>query len=175
MIERVLVAVDDSPESLEAARTAARLAVGWGAWVRVLTVVEDDVVGEELEAVGGPGTAERRMQGARRLLDHVVADVHGEGVPTASIDMVVQTGAPFRRILEQARTWPADIVVMAVSDRRGVRSSYVGSETEQVLEFSECPVLVVPARSGHRSEEGIKNPGLEPSAPRPSSSTGPER
>ena len=34
---------------------------------------------------------------------------------------------------------------MAVSDRRGLRSAYVGSETEHVLEFAECPVLVVPS------------------------------
>jgi nucleotide-binding universal stress UspA family protein len=155
MIERVLVAVDDSPESLEAARTAARLARGWGALVRVLTVVEGGVVGEELEAIGGPGTSERRAEGARRLLDHVVADVHGEGVPAASIDMMVQTGVPFRRILEQARTWPADMIVMAVSHRREVRSPYVGSETEQVLEFSQCPVLVVPARVEHRRWAGM--------------------
>jgi nucleotide-binding universal stress UspA family protein len=26
-----------------------------------------------------------------------------------------------------------------------LRSPYVGSETEHVLEFTECPVLVVPA------------------------------
>jgi nucleotide-binding universal stress UspA family protein len=154
MIERVLVAVDDSPESLAAARVAARLAVGWGARVRVLTVVEDSTVGEELEAAGGPGMEERRMEGAARLLDHVAADLGRVGVPAGSVETVVGTGPPFRRILEQARTWPADMVVMAVSDRRGLRSPYVGSETEQVLEFSECPVLVVPARVGRPRPAG---------------------
>jgi nucleotide-binding universal stress UspA family protein len=36
------------------------------------------------------------------------------------------------------------LIVMAVSHRTGLRSPYVGSQTEHVLEFTECPVLVVP-------------------------------
>jgi nucleotide-binding universal stress UspA family protein len=150
MIGRVLVAVDDSTESLHAARVAADLAVGWGAHVRVLAVVEDGGIGAELDAVGGPGADERRRQGAARLLEHVAADICAAGVPAERVETLSLAGSPFRCILAQARTWPADLVVMAVSDRRGVRSPYVGSETEQVLEFSECPVLVVPARPGPR-------------------------
>src|ERR1019366_9505795 len=62
------------------------------------------------------------------------------------VEIEMQVGNPFRRILEEARDWPADLVVMAVSDERGVRSPYVGSVTQQVLEFASCPVLVVPGR-----------------------------
>jgi len=154
MIERILVAVDDSPESLGAARVAAGMAAGWGARVRILTVVEDSVVGEALEAVGGPGTAGRRSAGAERLVEHVAAEMRARGVADDRIETVVTTGSPFRSIVEVSRSWPADLVVMAVSDRRGLRSPYVGSETERVLEFSECPVLVVPAQAGRGADAG---------------------
>ena len=119
MTQRILVAVDDSRESLAAARTAARLAKDLQALVRIFIVVEDDGVGEEVERVSEPGSRERRRQAASNLLEYV------------------------RR--EAARTWPADMIVMAVSDQRGVVSNYVGSVTEQVIEFADCPILVVPA------------------------------
>jgi len=145
VIARVLMAVDDSHESLQAARRAAPLAAGWGAAVRVLTVVGDHGVEQAIEDVTGPGTGARRHREAEQLLAHVVRQVQMAGVRADAVTSVVRAGPPARRIVEEARAWPADLVVMAVSDRRGVRSPYVGSETEHVLEFAPCPVLVVPS------------------------------
>jgi nucleotide-binding universal stress UspA family protein len=67
------------------------------------------------------------------------------------VEVRQSTGDPLRRILDEARTWPTDMIVMAVSDQRGVRSNYVGSVTEQVIEFSRWPVLVVPGPSQHHA------------------------
>lgn len=131
-MQRVLVAVDDSPESLEAARIAGRLAAGWHAAIRLLTVVPNDA-----DAAG--------RKAATRLLNHVAFAVSQAGIARSTIETTVRTGEPFRGILDEARAWPADLIVMAVSDRRGLRSAYVGSETEHVLEFAQCPVLVVPS------------------------------
>jgi nucleotide-binding universal stress UspA family protein len=129
-IERVLIAVDDSIESLEAARTGARIAAGWGALVRVINVVPEGTVNDAI---------------ARRLLAYVAHEVQRGGVAPERVETMVRAGQPFRRILEEARAWEAGLIVMAVSNRVGLRSPYVGSETEHVLEFTECPVLVVPA------------------------------
>ena len=140
----ILVSVDDSAESLNAARVAAELARDLGARVRVLTVVEDSVVSSQIERVAGPESRQRREQGARHLMEHVRREICAHGVSDGDVEIRMQVGNPFRRILEEARGWPADMVVMAVSDERGVRSPYVGSVTQQVLEFASCPVLVVP-------------------------------
>ena len=147
MAQRILVSVDDSSESLNAARVAAELARDLGARIRVLTVVEDSVVASEIERVAGVESRQRRERGAQGLMEHVRREVCQRGVPEDHVELRMQTGDPFRRILEEARVWPADMVVMAVSDERGVRSPYVGSVTQQVLEFASCPVLVVP---GHK-------------------------
>lgn len=129
-MKRVLIAIDDSAASFAAARTAARLVLGSEAQLRLLTVVD-----------GGAADAAVRAQ---PLLDHVAGEVAAAGVPRASIDTVVRRGEPFRRILDEAAAWSADLIVMAVSNRHGLRSPYVGSETEHVLEFTDRPVLVVP-------------------------------
>jgi nucleotide-binding universal stress UspA family protein len=146
-VERVLIAVDNSIESLDAARTGAGMAAGWGSLVRVIHVVADGPIGAAIEEASGPGSHARRRQEAQRLLDHVVNEVRCSGVAGERVHAVMREGQPFRRILEEAHAWRAGLIVMTVSDRTGLRSAYVGSETEHVLEFTECPVLVVPART----------------------------
>ncbi len=147
MVFRMLVTADDSRESLTAATTAARLALTLDAHVRLFVVVEDDHAGEELERAKEPGASERRGQAATNLLEYLRRKVCDEGVPSAQVEVVQTVGEPYREILQEARTWPADMIVMAASDQRGVRSSYIGSVTEQVIEFANCPVLVVPGKS----------------------------
>ena len=143
MITRILLAVDDSPGALAAARVAVDLAARLGARLRVVNVVQDGRLAETLEAASGsPGLRERRGSAAAALLDHVgeLARRSGVAVETCQLE-----GSPARRILDEAQAWAADLTVMARSQRRHrAGDPYVGSETAHVLEFTEQPVLVVP-------------------------------
>jgi nucleotide-binding universal stress UspA family protein len=130
-MDRVLFAADDSVESLAAIRYGARLAAEWNASIRILTSVPD------------AADPERRTE-AMQLLEHDARAMRSAGIPAERIDTVVRTGEAFRCILDEARTWRADLIVMAVSHHSGLRSPYVGSQTEHVLEFTACPVLVIP-------------------------------
>jgi len=134
-VRRVLIAVDDSTESLEAARTGARFAAEWKAAVRAINVRADETVD---------------AAAADALVAYVLREIRRNGVDAARSDAFVRVGEPFRRILDEAAAWPADLIVMAVRNRVGVRSPYVGSATEHVLEFASCPVLVIPPRTEHR-------------------------
>ncbi len=109
-IQRVLVAVDDSPAALRAAHTAANLAAGWHARLHLVTVTADHTLSALLDAAGPDGGATGRVEQAGRAL----------------------------------RTWNVNLIVMGRSDRRGPSSAYLGSVTAHVLEFADCPVLVVP-------------------------------
>jgi len=146
--QQILVAVDDSPAGLAAARAAVDLAADLGATVRAITVLRDHVL---TGAIGGePANTERRLAaGGRSLLAWVVDLASARGV---SCDTVEQDGDPFRRILDEADAWDADLIVMGRSDRRGPSSPYLGSETAHVLEFTDRPVLVVP-RAGERARD----------------------
>jgi nucleotide-binding universal stress UspA family protein len=114
-------------------------------------VIEDDLVGEELDRATGPQSLERPRQAATNLPEFVRGQICTEGVEPSRAEVKQTVGEPFHLILDGARSWPADIIVMAVSHERRVRSNYVGSVTEQVIEFSTCPVLVVPTSSERRS------------------------
>jgi nucleotide-binding universal stress UspA family protein len=141
---RILAAVDDSAAGLEAARVAVDLAVGSGAVLRAITVLHD----HQLQAVMG-GEAARTLHeleaGARSLLAWVGDLAARRGLPFEAVE---RSGEPFRKILDEADTWRAEVIVIGRSDRRGPSSPYLGSETAHVLEFAEVPVLVVPRRRG---------------------------
>jgi nucleotide-binding universal stress UspA family protein len=128
MIRHVLLAVDDSPASLSAARIAIELAAGWEASVRAVTVVRDHTVAEQVAAVltsAEPGRVElRRAQAAGSVLRHVARAAARAGVPVETLQL---DGEPAACILEQARSWPADLIVLGRSDRGGTGRPYVGS------------------------------------------------
>lgn len=142
MIERILVAVDDSPPALRAARVAIALAAALGGRLLLVHVVADSDVASTLEESVGPGVAERRNGAAAALFRHVQRLARDAGVESETVEL---HGEPAHQILRQARTWPAELVVLGRGLERGVGGPYVGRVARIVLEYAEQPVLVVPA------------------------------
>ncbi len=123
MIERILVAVDDSAPALAAAVFAADLAHTLSAELNFVTVVEPD---------RDPDVILQHVAAIARRAD-VEATLTAVGGPH-----------PFEVVLGAALDWGADVVVMGRSDKRPTGRPYVGSQTEHVLEFTDVPVIVVP-------------------------------
>ncbi len=135
MIDRILVAVDDSPTALAAASMAIDLAATQHARLHLVTVTDG-------------------QHDAARALHHVTAlarRAHLEPRTTTT-----EGGQPFEALLRVAADWGADLIVMGRSNRRRPGAPYVGTQTEHLLEFTHIPVLIVPDpaltpdRSGHR-------------------------
>jgi nucleotide-binding universal stress UspA family protein len=144
MIGRILLAVDDSPDGLAAARTAITLAASLAAQLRAVHVLVDGDLDRALAAVHAGNVRARRNLGATAVLDHVARRAAQAGVDAETVSLA---GEPARCILDEARTWVADLIVMGRSDFPGTGQPYVGGEVQHVLEFAEQPVLVVPVRS----------------------------
>jgi nucleotide-binding universal stress UspA family protein len=148
---RILVAVDDSAAALAAVRLAVDLASPCHAVLLLAHVIGDGELDRALarlshEGRGTPATS--RDDAAAALLRHVHAEARAAGVAAETRSL---TGRPAPRLLEAAREWGADLVVIGRSDAGGPGHGYVGAVTREVLEFSEVAVLVVP-RSGLASE-----------------------
>jgi nucleotide-binding universal stress UspA family protein len=146
MITRILLAVDDSPAGLSAARTAMDLAAVCGADVRAVTVLLDGALESALAEIR-PGRESvsalhaRRGGGQTALLRHVVDLGRAVGLVPETAALL---GEPAPAILDEVRTYAPDVIVIGRSDRRSPGQPYVGSEVRHVLEFAEVPVLVVP-------------------------------
>lgn len=124
MMDRVLVAVDDSAPALAAAEFAVEMAVSRPIELHFVTVRE-------------PG------RDAEGVLRHVAAMATRSGISASTT--VCDDGHPFDALLGVAARWSADLIVMGRSDMRRPGTRYVGSQTEHLLEFTDIPVLVVPS------------------------------
>jgi nucleotide-binding universal stress UspA family protein len=61
-----------------------------------------------------------------------------------SVRFGVYEGRIVQEILDRARSWPADLLVMGTHGRGGFERWMLGSVTEKVLRKAPCPVLTVP-------------------------------
>jgi nucleotide-binding universal stress UspA family protein len=136
LIKTILVAVDDTAAALAAARFAVDLATSCGATVQAIAVSPQAQSAEPDQLAGGTDRT------ASAVLDYVVRLCGRSGV---QVESAVRRGDPAVRILAHAREVGADIVVLGRSGLAGFGQPYIGSQTRQVLEFAEWPVVVVPA------------------------------
>jgi nucleotide-binding universal stress UspA family protein len=81
---------------------------------------------------------------AQAYLDEMAESVSGQ----VSVETTAPYGRAPARILQTARDFQADAIVMATHGRTGVRHLLYGSVTEAVLASSIIPVLVIHARPG---------------------------
>lgn len=84
-------------------------------------------------------------------LEGLAAPAAGTGV---RVETSVREGRVVHEILERARGWPADVIVMGTHGRGGFERWVLGSVTEKVLRKAPCPVLTVPPPAGELHPEG---------------------
>ena len=53
-----------------------------------------------------------------------------------------------QRVLSEAETWEADLIVIGTHGRRGVRRMVLGSSAEGILRSAHVPVLLVRSPNG---------------------------
>jgi nucleotide-binding universal stress UspA family protein len=140
---RILVCVDGSRASLEAARAAIDLAAGWQSEVRAVFVIETG----DVDGKPDPAAVERMRESGRAILRRIAQ--MGE-LKAVTVAQELLEGIPFEAILNEARGWKADVIVMGRTGRTGPGRALLGSEAERVLEFTERPVLVVPTLESAR-------------------------
>ena len=140
---RLLLCVDGSATSIQAAHVAVELAGDLGGEVRAIYVVEDHVVARALEASGGTegSTEARRGQAGHSVLGHVEELGRSRGVSVATI---LRGGDPLEEILDEVRACTPQLIVIGRTGRRGPASPLLGSLAAQVLELADCPVIVTP-------------------------------
>lgn len=134
---RILVCTDGSRASLEAARQAIDLARRWRSELRAVYVIEH----ADLDGEADADVVARLRESGRAILERIATMAAAQGV---RVDGVLLEGVVFDVILEDARAWKADLIVMGRTGRTGPGRALLGSEAERVLEFSDRPVLIVP-------------------------------
>jgi len=144
MYQRILVPVDGSAPSLRGLQEAVKLAKGSGASLKLIHVVNefifDPVYAPAL--VYEPVMESMRVNG-QRILANAAAVAAEAGVQPETQLIETIGGRVARLILEAARAWPADLIVMGTHGRRGVSRAVLGSDAETVLRSTTVPMLFV--------------------------------
>lgn len=146
MSDVILVAVNDSRAAFRAAEVAVDYARRLDASLRVVTVREAGALDRHPGAIDPDALARHADLAAEAALRHVAALGAAAGV---QVSLSHRSGRVAAEILAEAREVKASLIVVALVDRPGSASPYIGSHTLRVLEFSGIPVLVVPLGEGH--------------------------
>ena len=144
---RVLVPTDFSPGALKGVVRGADIARSFGAKALLIFVVEKTffaplaMVHQAPVTFGGEGDllGEAVEDGEKRL--KALAAEHFHGVECATKVVVAASAAS--GILDQAKTFNPDLIVISAEGRSGVERLLLGSTTEKVVRHSACEVLVV--------------------------------
>lgn len=148
MYERVLVPVDGSPTSNQGLGEAIELARLTGATLEILHVVDlwavlaTSYTGITLT----PDLVDQLKQGGQTILDAAKARVDAAG-GRAQVQLLDNlSGRICDVIVDEARRWKADLIVLGTHGRRGVGRFVLGSDAEMVARTSPVPVLLVRGR-----------------------------
>jgi nucleotide-binding universal stress UspA family protein len=161
MYERILVPVDGSETSRLGLGEAIRLARSLNARIRIIYIVNKLpwITPVELSADLVQGLVDQlRSSGECVLHDSLSAARAAEvGADTRLVEALGTEAG--ESIIEQAASWPADLIVCGTHGRRGVRRVLMGSDAEYVLRRSTVPVLLVRSPGDNPSIERQVRPG----------------
>jgi len=135
MLNRVLVATDGSDYSAGAIRTGVALAKSRGARLIGLSIA---LYNPEYTTLV-PNLAEEAETSARAALKSFIAEA-GVGAETVTRE----AGDPYQGILEGAKEYSADVIVIGRRGKRGLARMMVGDATAKVIGHAGCAVLVAP-------------------------------
>ena len=152
MYQRILVPIDGSSTANRGVDEAIRLARLAGAKVRLLHVLDELIFVTGFES--GSTYAGDVLPMLQRAAQEVIA-AGSARVAAAGVAMDSKIVECFGRrasdvIIEEAETWPADLIVLGTHGRRGIGRALLGSDAEQIARLAPVPVLLV------RSSEAVK-------------------
>lgn len=145
MYQRILVPVDGSPTSRAGLEEALRLAKATGGQLRLLHVVDEMMFVTSIpEFTAYTADLSRVLkEGGAEILANALAQAQAAGVPADTTLVDSGAGRVADVIVAQARSWPADLIVIGTHGRRGLRRLTLGSDAEEVVRSASAPVLLV--------------------------------
>ena len=136
-MKRILLAYDGSDASHKAFEWAADMAPRYQAELHVLTVAPTPEIADEVES-------EALIEQSRNRHQHILDRLkHRAAHRSIAIQAHLVVGHAARQIVEQAAVLNADLVVVGHRGHGAFERWRLGSVTQRVIAYAECPVMVV--------------------------------
>lgn len=148
---KILIAVDNSKCSHEAVVSVAERLWHDGTQIQVVHVIEP-VSPEYASLYATYSTAygqvvAERLSDAQKLVK-LEAEYLKQEIPRAKVESSVLEGPVKECLIEKAKEWQTDLIVIGSHGRTGINKLILGSVAESVLSASPCSVEVI--RSNHK-------------------------
>ena len=144
MYKHVLLPTDGSQLSNVAIDSGLQFAKFIGARVTGLYVIlerqPDSFEDYAPVDVKTPNTDDLGAQEARQYLHPIEARAQAAGVPCETVSL--RHVSPHQAIIQAARLYGCDLIIMASHGKKGITGELVGSETARVITNCKIPVLV---------------------------------
>lgn len=151
---KILLPVDDSSHSRAAGEAVAARPWPAGTRVRVLsaytTYVPVDLTAAFTLAATEPTLEEAAKKQATDTAERVATLVRDAGL---SVETAVEQGDARHVIIETAKEWNADLIVMGSRGLGGLARVLIGSVAHYVVAHAPCSVEVVRARENAKGTE----------------------
>ncbi|WP_411274463.1 universal stress protein [Daejeonella sp.] len=148
-IERILIAVEDSPYSDQAIRYGVMLAKKMGSQIAMVHADEipvstpyiaDPMLSETPLMI--PEMIEIQEEASKNLFKRIV-EQYGEGI---MITKFIRVGRAQDEILAVADEYNADLIILGTHGRTGLDHFISGSVSASVAKRARCPVLIIPKK-----------------------------
>lgn len=144
--KHILVAVDGSDTSILALNEAIRLAKDQKGKLRIIHVLDEQFVDDTyLENNDYEGTFASLRKKGQHVLNTMttIAQTSKIGFESKLIEMISFKGEVADKIMEEAKSWPADLIVIGTHGRHGFNHLLMGSVAEGVIRITTMPVLLI--------------------------------
>ncbi len=144
MYKTILVPLDGSAPSLDAAKHAVKIATSFDAKVTFLHILPNlasyinlprlyaaDSYNQLLEEFNAQGET---------IFDNAIKEIDTQGI---TIDKKLVPGDPAQKIVEESYEGQYDLIVMGSRGLSGVQDFLMGSVSSRVSKHAPCPVLIV--------------------------------
>ena len=149
MFQRILVPVDGSNTSDQALEIATKLAKEQRAQLRIVYVVDETNLDVQPE-YAVTESAEAMRKTGQDILTIAETKVHAAGLKaeTQLLDIKTLEHHISDVIVDEAKNWQADLIVIGTHGRRGISHELLfGSVAEKLVRIATTPVLLIRGKS----------------------------
>lgn len=144
-MEKILVAVDLSDLSTVAVDYAASFAGAFKSHIHILHVEAPipAYIGNEIVPPVIPVENEEELVQIQRDLSAITEYLHQRGLKA---DYELAKGPIIETIIEKAKSYKADLVIMGAHNHGFLYRAFIGSVSTGVIRHSPCPVMIIPGK-----------------------------
>lgn len=144
--KNIMLAIDGSDVSNAAVEEVIKLAQDQEIHLRIIHVVDENFIYAGAPSIDYSLLFNALKDEGKTVLDHAAKKIESQTsikIETCLLELKLLQGRIAEVIVEEAKEWPADLLVIGTHGRRGFSRFFLGSVAENIIRIATTPVLLV--------------------------------